>query len=343
MSRAQHSRTQQDTAGQTLIFHTDGFGDLLVCFKSLYALKSLYPQYKLILFHSGYYLSDKEFLKNISFIDEIVYYEDDFFNRLKGYNPDIFISIRRSSSFFKKLKELHLKQVIVFPHFYSVFRTNFTTPLFFRGKKHMSECVLNLVRQINKNHYDRHFSTLNFSEIRKFLPYSSDKVEPFFQDLKNYKKIIAINPFSNHSERTGTNFFLSSWINMALEFAREYPNFCFILLNFEKNPMQFKLDTSANLKIFINDDSLASLVGITKRLDYLISIDTGNVHLADILQIPTFVFTRLLTAYRFSGGSYGGEFDKLMVKPCWQKQYQKTLKLFTNKVKEKLDKLGSLG
>lgn len=50
------------------------------------------------------------------------------------------------------------KKVVVYPHTYSVFGTHFLTPLFFRGKKHMSECVLQLVRVINKKHFDENFS-----------------------------------------------------------------------------------------------------------------------------------------------------------------------------------------
>ncbi|MCR2039885.1 hypothetical protein CHLV4142_06920 [Campylobacter helveticus] len=55
-----------------IVFHQDGFGDLLVCFKALYAIKCLYPNDKLILAQNGFY--DEKFLKNIPFIDEIYIY-----------------------------------------------------------------------------------------------------------------------------------------------------------------------------------------------------------------------------------------------------------------------------
>ncbi|EKM9285802.1 hypothetical protein PV456_001368, partial [Campylobacter upsaliensis] len=51
-----------------IVFHQNGFGDLLVCFKALYAIKCLYPKDKLILAQKGF--SDESFLQNISFIDE---------------------------------------------------------------------------------------------------------------------------------------------------------------------------------------------------------------------------------------------------------------------------------
>lgn len=32
---------------KNIVFHADGFGDAFVCFKALYAIKELYPEYKL--------------------------------------------------------------------------------------------------------------------------------------------------------------------------------------------------------------------------------------------------------------------------------------------------------
>ncbi|EFO9429670.1 hypothetical protein HL741_001453, partial [Campylobacter upsaliensis] len=46
-----------------IVFHQNGFGDLLVCFKALFAIKCLYPNDKLILAQNGF--SDESFLQNI--------------------------------------------------------------------------------------------------------------------------------------------------------------------------------------------------------------------------------------------------------------------------------------
>ncbi|WP_297193252.1 hypothetical protein [uncultured Campylobacter sp.] len=93
---------------KNIVFHAGGFGDLFVCFKALYSTKCLYPDYKLILFINNF--QDKDFLKNISFLDEVFFFND-FFADLKKLNPDIFISVRRSSTFFKELKRLNLKKL----------------------------------------------------------------------------------------------------------------------------------------------------------------------------------------------------------------------------------------
>ncbi|MBK1972736.1 hypothetical protein JG677_01465 [Campylobacter sp. TTU-622] len=63
-------------------------------------------------------------------------HSSNFFQDLSLLNPDIFISIQRSSSFFKELKKLKLKKCIVNPHFISLTSSYFTTPFpYFRSKK----------------------------------------------------------------------------------------------------------------------------------------------------------------------------------------------------------------
>ncbi|HEB7538968.1 TPA: hypothetical protein RZH60_001753, partial [Campylobacter coli] len=85
-----------------ILFHADGFGDLLVCFKALYAIKQLYPEYKLSLLTDG--AMEGSFLEKISFIDEVLIHKNDFFELIENKNPAIFISTRRQGSYFKKLK-----------------------------------------------------------------------------------------------------------------------------------------------------------------------------------------------------------------------------------------------
>lgn len=277
-----------------IVFNANGFGDLLVCFKALYAIKELYKDDELVLYQKGFY--DLNFLENVGFIDRVVNSAEDFFEKLEQEKPDIFISMTRNSHFFKALKKLDIKKIIVFPHFKSVFSFKLTAPLFFRHKKHMSEIALKLVRAIDKKHYDKNIQKIDFTKVKDFLPQNS---KLFFKILPNYEKVIGVNAFSNHSEFVGMNFFTKDWIRLALELSKSYPNFLFILLNFKDNSIQFNIPQNSNLKVFINSDEIASLVSITKKLDYLITIDTGNLHLADILQIPTLALIRKLAAYRF--------------------------------------------
>ncbi|HEG5002060.1 TPA: hypothetical protein SEO29_001992 [Campylobacter coli] len=118
---------------KNIVFHSDGFGDLLVCFKALYAIKQLYPEYKLFLLTNG--LMESDFLEKIPFIDEVLIYKDDFLEKIQSKNPVIFITTRRQGLYFKKLKFLNVQKCIVFPHLISIISKNLTTPLpFFRAK-----------------------------------------------------------------------------------------------------------------------------------------------------------------------------------------------------------------
>ncbi|WP_300703081.1 hypothetical protein [uncultured Campylobacter sp.] len=94
------------------------------------------------------------------------------------------------------------------------------------------------------------------------------------------------------------------WINLAQNLALTYPRYLFVLLNFKHNTLQINIDESKNLKSFVNDESIASLFYFSSKLDYLISVDTGQVHICDILQVPSLVLIHEIVANRFGNSSY---------------------------------------
>ncbi|EMG8705412.1 hypothetical protein V5Y92_001540 [Campylobacter upsaliensis] len=311
-----------------IVFHQNGFGDLLVCFKALYAIKCLYPKDKLILAQKGFY--DESFLKNIPFIDEI-YTGGGGGKDFENLKSDVFITNIRSSHFFKTLHKFQFKRIIAQPHLLSLLY-HFDTPLPYRRTKlHMSEIALKLVRVINKRHYDTNFSKINFKEVKNLLPSDDTLSEKFFNQNKQFSKIIALNIFGNQTENIGFNPLPKTWLNLSQNLAKEHPEILFVLVNFTHNTLQFNLKEQANLKVFINNNSIASLVAFCKKLDGLISVDTGIVHLCDILQIPSLIFIPKHTFYRFSGGSYGGVCDKFSQKNGYQKNYAKIMQNFYEK------------
>ncbi|EID3271859.1 glycosyltransferase family 9 protein [Campylobacter upsaliensis] len=311
-----------------IVFHQNGFGDLLVCFKALYAIKCLYPKDKLILAQKGF--SDESFLQNISFIDEI-YTGGGGGKDFENLKSDVFITNIRNSHFFKTLHKFQFKRIIAQPHLLSLLY-HFDTPLPYRRTKlHMSEIALKLVRAIDKRHYDTNFSKINFKEVRNLLPSDTILSDEFFKQNTKFSKIIALNIFGNQTENIGFNPLPRTWLNLSQNLAKEHPEILFVLVNFTHNTLQFNLKKQANLKVFINNDSIASLVAFCKRLDGLISVDTGIVHLCDILQIPSLIFIPKHTFYRFSGGSYGGVCDKFSQESGYQKNYAKIMQSFYEK------------
>ncbi|ELR5024092.1 hypothetical protein WM789_001164 [Campylobacter upsaliensis] len=310
-----------------IVFHQNGFGDLLVCFKALFAIKCLYPNDKLILAQNGF--SDESFLQNISFIDEI--YTGGGGKDFENLKSDVFITNIRNSHFFKTLHKFQFKRIIAQPHLLSLLY-HFDTPLPYRRTKlHMSEIALKLVRVIDKKHYDMNFSKINFKEVKNLLPSDDTLSEKFFNQNKQFSKIIALNIFGNQTENIGFNPLPRTWLNLSQNLAKEHPEILFVLVNFTHNTLQFNLREQANLKVFINNNSIASLVAFCKKLDGLISVDTGIVHLCDILQIPSLIFIPKHTFYRFSGGSYGGVCDKFSQENGYQKNYAKIMQNFYEK------------
>ncbi|SUW83992.1 hypothetical protein [Campylobacter helveticus] len=195
----------------------------------------------------------------------------------------------------------------------------------------MSEIALKLVRAIDKKHYDMNFSKINFKEVKNLLPSDDTLSEKFFNQNKQFSKIIAVNVFGNQTENIGFNPLPRTWLNLSEDLAKQYPEILFVLVNFTHNTLQFNLREQANLKVFINNNSIASLVAFCKKLDGLISVDTGIVHLCDILQIPSLIFIPKHTFYRFSGGSYGGMCDKFSQENGYQKNYAKIMQNFYKK------------
>ena len=90
-----------------IIFHGGGFGDFFVCFKALFAIKQLYPQHKLIAYHSGI---EPAFIQKVGFIDELISQNDKNLTQIRALEPDIFISAQRSGKFFKELERLNFKK-----------------------------------------------------------------------------------------------------------------------------------------------------------------------------------------------------------------------------------------
>lgn len=320
-----------------------GLGDALVDLKVLYAIKQLYPNDELVYYYPQTALP---LFSKIAFIDTIIDSRTTSLDEIRAMNPDIFITIRRKGSFFRYLKTLRFKKAIVLPHFESFFSRTLTTPFpFFRRKMHWSDIALTLVRTINPKHYDANINKINFNKVKDFLPKNTALSDEFLQSVKfPYKKIIGINPFAQWSEQgTAMNFFTSSWLNLSFELAQLYPEFLFILMNFEKNRIQFHIQESQNLRVFVNNDDLVSLVDISSKLDLLMTPVTGNMHLCDVLQKPILALIIEKDTYRALGG--GGSYKReqpneiISVKAGWQKEYQKVLHDFTQKAKLKCDML----
>lgn len=80
-----------------IIFQGGGFGDFLCCFKALYAIKCLYPNDELIIYHEGI---DERFLRQVGFIDDIINPIEVSIEGIRAMNPDILILNNRQWQIF---------------------------------------------------------------------------------------------------------------------------------------------------------------------------------------------------------------------------------------------------
>lgn len=107
------------------------------------------------------------------------------------------------------------------------------------------------------------------------------------------------------------HLYVEVWREIITELAREFNAFNFIVFcPPNRDVEQFN---TPNVAIFKNNHNLLNLVAISARLNALIGVDTGNIHIADNLQIPTIgIYTRKM-ASKWRGGTYGGKFLQFVV------------------------------
>lgn len=311
-------------------------GDCVMIAKAIYAISVLYPNSKIILFASK---MCKSLFKNFDFISEIVVIshnetqKQEFLDALLLHKPDVLLLLHRRSWKIKIAKQSKIPLVITELHMHILFSRQFRCPVYRLSYFiHGTEKILRLVRQIDTRHYDENISKIDFSRAK--IPTSTankEKIDLFLQSCNadSHSKIIAINPFGK-SNNESFNFTLKDWIDMAQKLAKEFPQILFILTTYQTNPVRIEIDTTQNIKIFCNDDDILNLIEFISRLDLLLSVNTGNIHIADNLMIPTFAINRANERYKCAGGSYGGFFDGIYLPKNYAKDYAHYLDEFYN-------------
>ncbi|MDE5926554.1 MAG: hypothetical protein K2G68_07580, partial [Helicobacter sp.] len=199
------------------------------------------------------------------------------------------------------------------------------------------EGSLNLVRAINKRYFDKEMPKIDYSKaLLKRGEENINFVEDILEKLEacKYEKIIGINPFCITLKNAGKNFSFSIWLFIAENLAKEFPRFLFILMDYPKSGGQFPKIEQENLKIFKNNQDLLNLVEFISRLDCLLSSNTGNVHIADNLRIPTLELIREGARKRWQGGGWGGIYENVIVPTSWQSREREFAEVFLQRAKD---------
>ncbi len=183
---------------------------------------------------------------------------------------------------------------------------------------------INLVREIDHKIFDKNYHFIDFNQIRlKTSKIHKDYIDKVLQNIKykKYDKIIGICPFSQTSMRKDMNFNLNEWLKIVNILSNKFQNYLFLILSYPK-ANNFDCQKN-NVFVFKNNNDLLNLVEITSRLDLLLSSDTGNVHIADNLKIPTLEIISKKKYNQWRGGWYGGYCKAIPLPYKWNKNKYK--------------------
>ena len=319
-------------------------GDCVIAIKALYALKSLYPNSKLIIFTDfkggGQLYSYLNLADSIIDVETQNNKEQNLSNALNANPVDVLLLLHRTSWKIKVARNSPAKCIITELHMHNLLDARFKTPrMMISYFVHGSEKVLRLVRRINSKYYDNAISSIDFTQVQFHIPQENEAIIDNFltqTNAKNYCGIIGVNPFGSSAH---FNFDTQDWIHLTQELATQFPNLLFVLLTYQNNPYKLKPFKANNITIFENDNQLITLVALTKRLNLLLSLNTGNIHIADVLRIPTLIINKTKERYNCIGGSYGGEFDAIYLPKNWRKNYQHYYQTYTQRAIKKLQAL----
>ena len=288
-------------------------GDNVVALKAMFMLKAMYPKSTLIVATNAL---GENLYRHLPFIDSII--TDLSQNRHK---IDYLIITHRTKANITLAKQTNARKIITKAHLHTLFSPRFINDFQFSTKQfYESWNLLRLLRLIDKNHFERTLQTIDFSEAKLRCVAENEKfVDDFLES--NKLKIANGGGQQQDSKLIGINFFgsggvkylsLPAWRRIIMQLADNFKHYRFIVLCPPNQAIEeFGCE---NIAIFVNNSDLLNLVAMTKRLNLLVSVDTGNVHIADNLQIPTLGLYTQEMFRRWRGGSYGGIFKGLIIK-----------------------------
>ena len=331
----------------TILFHRAiKIGDNVVAIRAIYAIKALFPSANLIVATNNIganLYANLPFIDTLLNVEAnpnaiCAIPNIDFF--IITHRITANIALAKATNAKKIIIRAHLS-TLCYPRFINDF--NFSTKM-----RPESENLLRIVRLIDKRIFDKGIKSVDFGNAKlRFAKQNSDFVEKFLAQMwqnqmpknaigggqnknvanfdgcescETYESHESCKSYKSYESRKsrkliGVNFFgsggvgyfsLDSWREIVESLAREFSDFDFVVLC----PPNAKLEpfSAPNVAIFVNNADLLNIVAMTARFNALISVDTGNVHIADNLQIPTLgIYTQKMLK-RWRGGTYGGRF-----------------------------------
>lgn len=266
-----------------IAFHRcNKLGDNIVALKAFYAARVLYPRTTLIVYTNAL---GANLYSCVPFIDEIINLDDN--KLLPKYTIDILIITHRTAANIEFAKRTGAKKVIMQAHLSNLFLPNFLKDFNFSVKSRLESAnILRYVRMIDKTHFDSTLPSIDFTQAKLQSTAANQAFVQQFLDSHalTHQTLIGINIFG--SGESAWNFSLEVWLELIHTLARTYPKLTFVLTSRAQSPLCSLIFTEPNIIVFANNDDILNLVALTSRLAMLVSVDTGNIHIADNLGIP---------------------------------------------------------
>lgn len=266
-----------------IAFHRcNKLGDNVVALKAFYAAKILYPYAKILVYTNAL---GANLYACVPFIDEII--NLDAHTPLPQYTIDICIITHRTRANIDFAKRIKAKKVIMQAHLSNLLLPHFRKDFNFSVQSRLeSDNILRYVRMIDKTHFDSMLPMIDFTQAKlQSTPANQAFVQQFLDShVIAHHTLIGINIFG--SGESAWNFSLEVWLEIIRTLAQTYPKVAFILTTRMQSPLCSIHFTEPNIVVFANNDDVLNLVALTARLAMLVSVDTGNMHIADNLGIP---------------------------------------------------------
>lgn len=306
---------------QTIGFYIDSkIGDSVVALSAIYTLKTLHPNAKLYIFCNPI---TQNLYSPFEWIDKMILIDENLISYINALTLDFLISSNADKNTINSLKKSNAKKIFTYLKPYNLFDTRVKT-LFanlITKPQSIKKTLFELVCLTRTK--DSQKPPLYTPKLQTFQK-NKEHIDTFLSPLNPKKqKIIMLNPFGYAAK---VNLTLGEYAHLAQKLIED---FFVIVPTFGDKDKEIReifpqeILTHQNFCIFHNDEDLLNLVELISRIDLLISPSTGNIHIAenlDIKSIGIFSFKDTIL--------WGGEYMRYVTNiKSTQKALSKTLSL----------------
>lgn len=269
---------------QAIGFYIDSkIGDSVVALPAIYALKTLHPNAKLYIFCNPI---TQNLYAPFDWITQIILIDENLIANLNALNLDFLISTNSDQNTITHLKKSNAKKIFTYLKPYNLFdprvKTLFANIII--KPQNIKKTLLELIALTCPNGSKPTLPNIKLQTFTK----NKELIDTFLSPLNpNKKKIIMLNPFGYAAK---VNLPLSDYAQLASKLIED---FFIIVPTFRDKDKEVRevfpqeILAHPNFCIFHNDEDLLNLVELISRIDLLISPSTGNIHIADNLEIPS--------------------------------------------------------